>query len=122
MDGKTRELAQLCKVCTDSLNSTGASLPGEIDCPAVAVVPRHRLHIMSFADAFLTVFCLALEAEASLKATKTIRTTSASELKYLKALQQAYGADFESMARDRKRNVQQYSVGQLRRAFEKAGL
>ena len=88
----------------------------------MAEVPGHRLDAMRFTDVFLIVLCLALEAEASSKASKSTRTTSASELKYLKALQQAYGSDFETMARDRKRNVQQYSAGQLRRAFEKAGL
>ena len=65
---------------------------------------------------------LALEAVASSEPCKTPRAASSAELKYLKSLQQEYGDDFEAMSKDRKRNVQQYTFGQLRRAFGKAGL
>lgn len=72
----------------------------------------------------LCVILLALEEEASTKSVKatTIRTSSNGERRYLGRLIDAHGMDFEAMARDRKRNAQQYSVGQLRRAIEKAGM
>jgi len=47
------------------------------------------------------------------------RTQSAGETRYLAQLVAAYGDDYERMARDRKRNVSQYTAGQLRRAIGK---
>ena len=49
------------------------------------------------------------------------RTTSSGERLYLRQLVMAHGDDLEGMARDRKRNVNQYTTGQLRRAIERAG-
>ncbi|KAI5122044.1 hypothetical protein M0805_006029 [Coniferiporia weirii] len=63
----------------------------------------------------------ALDA-VSATGTRRARTTSEAELKYLERLIAAHGQDYEGMARDRRRNVQQYSAGQIGRAVSKAGL
>lgn len=53
---------------------------------------------------------------------KTVRVSSNAEINYLSRLVDAYGEDFAAMARDRRKNVNQYSAGELRRAVRKAGL
>ena len=70
---------------------------------------------------YTTTVILALEA-VSASGTKIVRTTSAGETQYLASLVEAHGQDFEKMSRDRRRNVQQYTAGQLKRAIAKAGL
>ncbi|KAL5511677.1 NOP16 [Sanghuangporus vaninii] len=61
----------------------------------------------------------ALEA-ASKAGAKRTRTTSAGEMKYLNRLVETYGTDYDAMSLDRKRNVNQYSAGRLKRAIERA--
>ncbi|KAH8117311.1 ribosome biogenesis protein Nop16-domain-containing protein [Phellopilus nigrolimitatus] len=61
----------------------------------------------------------ALE-DASKGDTKVVRESSSAEIKYLSRLVEAHGEDYEAMAKDGKRNVSQYTSGQLRRAIAKA--
>ncbi|OAX40043.1 hypothetical protein K503DRAFT_768956 [Rhizopogon vinicolor AM-OR11-026] len=49
------------------------------------------------------------------------RHSSCGERSYLARLIQKYGDDYESMARDRRLNAEQKTVGELRRAVAKAG-
>ncbi|KAL5533168.1 NOP16 [Sanghuangporus sanghuang] len=63
----------------------------------------------------------ALEA-ASKAGDKRTRTTSVREMKYLTRLVETYGTDYDAMSLDRKRNVNQYSAGQLKRAIERANV
>ena len=63
---------------------------------------------------------LALE-HSSMEQTASKRTASVGEVAYLRALVEAHGDDVESMARDRRRNSQQYTAGQLGRALARAG-
>ena len=44
------------------------------------------------------------------------------EITYLKKLVEGYGEDVERMAKDRKLNPEQRTVGELRRALGRAGL
>ncbi|TDL27285.1 hypothetical protein BD410DRAFT_762039 [Rickenella mellea] len=64
----------------------------------------------------------ALEDASALGRGRSKRSSSVAEVAYLQRLADAHGDDIDAMARDRKRNVQQYTAGQLRRAIEKAGL
>lgn len=63
---------------------------------------------------------LGLEDRSREGAPRAARTSSGAEVKYLQQLVATYGEDYERMARDRKRNVHQYTAGQLRRAIAKA--
>lgn len=51
----------------------------------------------------------------------TERKGSKGEERFLRTMVKVHGRDMEGMARDVKRNVNQYTVGQLRRAIEKLG-
>ncbi|KAL5490267.1 NOP16 [Sanghuangporus weigelae] len=61
----------------------------------------------------------ALEAASKAGAERT-RTTSVGEMKYLTRLVETYGTDYDAISLDRKRNMNQYSAGQLKRAIERA--
>ncbi|KAI6118752.1 ribosome biogenesis protein Nop16 [Pisolithus croceorrhizus] len=50
-----------------------------------------------------------------------VRHTSQGERMYIVRLARKYGDDYEKMARDRRLNAEQKTVGQLKRAVEKAG-
>ncbi|KAI6043080.1 ribosome biogenesis protein Nop16 [Pisolithus marmoratus] len=50
-----------------------------------------------------------------------VRHTSQGERMYIARLAKKYGDDYEKMARDRRLNPEQKTVGQLKRAVEKAG-
>lgn len=50
-----------------------------------------------------------------------VRHTSQGERMYIARLARKYGDDYEKMARDRRLNPEQKTVGQLKRAVEKAG-
>lgn len=50
------------------------------------------------------------------------RHASAGEVRYLERLVAKYGLDVEQMARDRKLNGEQRTVGALRRALQRAGM
>ena len=49
------------------------------------------------------------------------RFTSEGEVGYLRRLVERYGGDIEGMARDRKLNPDQRTVGELKRLMKKAG-
>jgi len=63
----------------------------------------------------------ALESLAK-SGSRTMRHTSSGEKTYLDRLVDEYGVDVEKMARDRRLNPEQKTVGELRRALKKAGL
>ena len=50
------------------------------------------------------------------------RRSSAREVRYLQRLVDKYGENVERMARDRKVNSEQRTVGELERALKRAGL
>jgi len=50
------------------------------------------------------------------------RHASTGEVAYLERLVERYGGDVEHMARDRKLNPEQRTVGELRRGLRRAGL
>lgn len=63
----------------------------------------------------------ALEDLAA-KAGPKSRHASRGEVSLMKELQRVYGADFDAMAKDRRRNVWQRTAGELRRSMSKCGL